>query len=102
LIDTGADVSLEVVSAYDRRHATPGPPLVAANGTQIATFGERLKTIRLGAKSFTWRFVVADVAFSIIGADFLAHHGLMVDLRHQHLVDVETFETIRADAGSRR
>ena len=32
LVDTGADVSLEVASEYDRRHRRRGPPLVATNG----------------------------------------------------------------------
>ena len=29
-----------------------------------------------------WNFVVADVKFPIIGADFLRYYGLLVDVRH--------------------
>ena len=97
LVDTGADVSLEMASAYDRKHARHGAPLVAANGSEIKTYGVRTKTIRLGLRRLMWNFIVADVGFNVIGADFLVQHNLVVDLRHRRLVDAETLECIRAD-----
>ena len=45
-----------------------------------------------------WTFVVADVAFNILGADFLAHHNLLVDMRQRRLVDPTTFECFRMDS----
>ncbi|CAK9810898.1 Transposon Tf2-9 polyprotein [Anthophora plagiata] len=65
-----------------------GYELAAANGTPIATYGTKTLTLNLGLRrDFTWRFVVADVSKPIIGADFLAHFGLLVDIRNQRLID---------------
>ena len=33
-----------------------------------------------GGRRFTWNFLLTDVALPIIGADFLRHFGLLVDL----------------------
>ena len=62
--------------------------LSAANGTVIATYRTITLPLNLGLRrDFTWRFVVADVVKPIIGADFLAHYGLLVDIRNQRLHD---------------
>lgn len=39
---------------------------------------------------YNWIFVVTDVTQAILGADFLTHHNLLVDLRRKRLVDEET------------
>ena len=54
-------------------------------------------SIRIGSKRLTWTFVVADVDFNILGADVLAHHNLLVDMRRRRLVDPTTFECFRTD-----
>ncbi|XP_055903810.1 uncharacterized protein LOC129939715 [Eupeodes corollae] len=38
-------------------------------------------------RDFTWRFVVAEVSKTIIGADFLAFYQLLVDVSHSRLLD---------------
>jgi hypothetical protein len=35
-------------------------------------------------RDFTWRFIIADVTQPIIGADFLSHYGLFVNLRKKN------------------
>jgi Reverse transcriptase (RNA-dependent DNA polymerase) len=45
-------------------------------------------------KLFTWEFVVADVQKRIIGADFLKHHKLIVDLHNRTLRDNSSNESI--------
>ena len=48
-------------------------------------------TVRIGLRrTFRWVFVIADVSHAILGADFLRHFGLMVDLRAQCLRDSST------------
>ena len=96
LIDTGAEISLLPPSDYDRKFRNKGPPLRAANNTDIASFGERTKTLNLGTNSLSWSFRVADVSQPILGADFLCHHGLLVDVRRRRLINAETFETTEA------
>ena len=44
--------------------------------------------------SFTWRFVVADVMCPIIGADFLRHKGLLVDLKNNRLLLLDDLSSV--------
>ena len=46
LVDTGAEISLLPPTDYDRKFRTRGSPLPAANGTDIASFGERTKSLK--------------------------------------------------------
>ena len=87
LIDTGAEVSVFPATGADARCRSPGAPLYAANGTTLRTFGTRSLTLDLGVKRCTWPFVVAAVSRPLVGADFLRHHGLLVDLPHRRLLD---------------
>ena len=91
LVDTGAAVSVIPPSREDRRFPTDHLSLRAANGTPIPTFGTRSLTLNLGLRrTFRWIFVIADVSKPILGADFLHHFGLMVDLQKGRLVDTNT------------
>lgn len=88
LIDTGADVSV----VPHAPHKTGGHPaqlqLFAANGTAIPTFGQRLIKLDLGLRrDFNWPFIIAAVSQPIIGADFLRHFGLLVDIKNGVLID---------------
>ena len=81
LVDSGAEVSILTPSQYDRKWRRSGVTLSAANGADIASFGTRYSTLRLGSKEYSWNFTVADVNVPILGADFLAEAGLLVDLK---------------------
>lgn len=91
LIDTGADVSILPASFKLRLKPSDSYTLFAANGTPIRTYGKRLLTLNLGLRrQFEWEFLVADVTKPIIGADLLAHYGLLVDIKNKKLIDGET------------
>lgn len=63
--------------------------LQAANSSAIRTYGRRKLTLDLNLRrDFTWPFIVADVHHAIIGADFLEHFGLLVDVKHRRLVNL--------------
>ncbi|XP_076299903.1 uncharacterized protein LOC143218556 [Lasioglossum baleicum] len=65
--------------------------MFATNGSIISTYGVRTINLDLGLRrAFQWRFVVADVSKPIIGADFLSHYGLLVDLKNHRLLDLLT------------
>jgi hypothetical protein len=73
---------------YPERKDRVNYKLLAANNTTIATYGWISLSLDLGLRrDFTWRFMVADVQEPIIGADFLAHFGLLVDCRNRRLLD---------------
>ena len=90
LIDTGAEVS--VIPPRADEPTTPTPQrLRAANGTTIATYGQKSLTLNLGLRrTFRWVFLVAAVPFPIIGMDFLQNFDLAIDPKRQRLVDCET------------
>lgn len=91
LIDTGADVSILPASFKLKLKQPDSYTLFAANGTPIRTYGKRLITINLGLRrQFEWEFLVADVTKPIIGADLLAHYGLLVDIKNKKLIDETT------------
>ena len=69
--------------------------LQAANRSTITTFGERSLTLDLGLRrTCRWVFVIADVQQPIIGADFLRHFNLLVDMRLCRLLDSMTKVTV--------
>ncbi|GFX34118.1 retrovirus-related Pol polyprotein from transposon 17.6 [Trichonephila clavipes] len=54
-------------------------------------YGMVRKELNLGLRRpFIWTFIIADVSSPIIGADFLKHFNLLIDLKKKRLVDVET------------
>eukprot|EP00795_Rhopilema_esculentum_P017874 gene17874-biopygen608 len=47
-----------------------------------------------------WIFIIADIPTPILGADFLAHYGLKVDVRNRTLIDTTTSLSIRGISSS--
>ena len=91
LVDTGAQVSIIPPSRAERSAGKGSFRLQAINGSEIATFGIRSLTLDIGLRrSFQWVFVIADIPQPILGANFLYHFGLLVDLRHSKLGDSTT------------
>ncbi|BHF73832.1 hypothetical protein SprV_0401691600 [Sparganum proliferum] len=90
LVDTSAEIS--VIPPPRRHHLKPSQfSLQAANCTTINTYGQRSLTLDIGLRRrFQWVFVQADVKSPIIGADFLTHFSLAVDLKHRKLSDTTT------------
>ena len=96
LVDTGAQVSVIPPSPTDRHNRDSNLTLEAVNGTPIRTFGTRSLTLNLGLRrTFRWVFIIADTASPILGADFLRHYQLLVDLTNYRLVDTTTSLVVR-------
>lgn len=88
LIDTGADISVLPPTSTDRKNIPSVFNLIAANNTNIQTYGQLNITVSLGLRRlFPWTFIIADVAKSIIVADFLSHNGLLIDLNGRVPID---------------
>ena len=88
LVDSGSDVScLPAPKAV--KNLQPDPlQLFAANNSKILTYGSKLLNIDLGLRrNFNWKFLIATVPIAIIGADFLEHFGLLIDLKRHKLID---------------
>ncbi|XP_051993051.1 LOW QUALITY PROTEIN: uncharacterized protein K02A2.6-like [Xyrauchen texanus] len=93
LCDTGAQRSVLPASRLDMVTDSHGPPMEAANGSPIRTYGTRYIELRLGGQHFGWNFVTAKVAIPLLGADFLCAHGLLVDVKNRRLIDAVTFSS---------
>lgn len=88
LVDTGSDLCVFPRSLLCDRRVRTNYVLSAANGSVIHTYGYANLSLDFGLRrSFSWRFVVADVTKPIIGVDFLNHYGLIVDCRNKKLID---------------
>lgn len=92
LVDTGANVSVIPVPKrpYTNR-VCDNYNLYAANGSVIRTYGTKNLELNLKLRrSFTWNFILADVKQPILGADFLSHYKLLVDVNRRKLIDSVT------------
>lgn len=91
LIDSGSEISVLPPMCKSQKGGTMNFALFAANNSKIPAYGFINKQIDLGLrKSFLWTFVTADVTSPIIGADFLKHFNLLIDLKNQRLIDANT------------
>ena len=91
LIDTRAAVSVFPATPQELASLAPGKGVLqAANGTPILTFGHRVISFVVAGTRHTWRFIVAKVSRPLIGADFLRHSGLLVDVRRRRLIQPDT------------
>ena len=103
LIDTGAAVSVLPKSCANGILDADSLPLVAANNSTIHTYGNCKRVVDVGLKrEYPWTFIVADVQQPIIGADFLIHYNLLVDLRSLCLRDMRTGLAIAASLSSNK
>lgn len=85
LVDTGAEDSIIPAQRSDRT-TPPTSYLQAANGSRIPV--HKSWSLNLGLRRvFRWVFLVADVRHALVGTDFLNHHGLLVDVKSQRLLD---------------
>ena len=83
MVDTGAQISVLPpcqVPPGCKIDATTAPLLTAANGSSVPTQGYVDYAVELSSRRLPWRFLVADVTSPILGADFLAHYQLTVDV----------------------
>ncbi len=89
----GAEVSVIPASLIEKRTNPTGRPLSPANGTPIPTYGTRTISLHIAGCLYQWPCIIAAVSRLLLGADFLRHHSLLVDVRGQQLVHARTFAT---------
>lgn len=97
MVDTGASCSVFPRDTNTYKAADTSFTLYAANNTKIPTYGTRRISVDLGLRRvFPWTFVVAEVTRPILGADFLEHFSLLVDIKNKKLIDSLTTCSINA------
>ena len=103
LRDTGAAVSVLPQSCANRTADTDSLPLVAANNSTITTYGrptcKRIVDVGLN-REYSLTFIVANFKQAILGADFLKHYNVLVNLQGGCLRDMRTGLAIHATLSS--
>ena len=94
LVDTGAQVSVIPARKPDIHSGPAEFNLKAANGSSIRTFGNRTVPLKFNSHRYEWQFIIADVSQPLLGADFLCHYGLLVDVRNQRLLDTASLTSM--------
>ena len=100
LVDTGAFRSILPPSRDNTSIHPSSSQLVAANGTWYmvqwynGTYGEQEVSIRLSGRTYSWTFIIADVRHPLLGADFLSHFNLVVDVARHRLLDTDSFTSV--------
>ena len=93
LVDTGSAVSIlpRARSFIPLSFLSPAPGITLrdAQGNTISNIGKctlpfSIKSLR---RSFSWSFLLADVVTPILGADFLSHHKLIIDMGRRSILD---------------
>ncbi len=92
-MDTGASYSIFPHTSMD---PATGPLLKGPGGQNIPCWGERQVVVIFSGRQFQWSFLLAQVDFAILGADFLKHFGLVVDLQAGRLLDTVTLQCFLA------
>lgn len=91
LIDTGGDISIIPRDTFSDFKKDTDVTLSAVNGSPIPTFGKKLLKVNLRLRrDFPFVFTVAQIDRPIIGADFLSHFGLTIDLKNKRIIDSVT------------
>ncbi|XP_056106413.1 uncharacterized protein LOC130084911 [Rhinichthys klamathensis goyatoka] len=99
LVDSGAQRSILPAKPVDTMAGGHGPPMDAANGTPIRTYGTRYVEVCFGGRRFGWDFVMAAVSTSLLGADFLCAYRLLVDVTNHRLIDALSFASYPCTLG---
>ena len=66
----------------------------------VSCNGERLIPLRFGSTSYEWSFQLAPVTVPILGANFLRHFRLLVDMAGQRVLDASTLLTVGSNAAT--
>ncbi|GFW59948.1 hypothetical protein TNCV_4864031 [Trichonephila clavipes] len=80
--DSGSEICVIPPSPTMNKSPQSNFSLFAANNTKIPAYGMVRKELNLGLRRpFIWTFIIADVSSPIIGANFLKHFNLLIDLK---------------------
>ena len=88
LIDSGASVS--VFPDPGSSGEDSGVKLLTADGFSLSCSGSRVIPLRFGKYRFEWPFQLAPVAIPILGADFLKHYNLLLDVSNQRVFSADS------------
>ena len=91
LVDTGTACSIWPLKLLTEKPPVSPITLQALNHSPIPTYSQISRSLDLELqRDFTWVFTVADLAYPILGSDFLHYFNLLVDMCKRRLIDANT------------
>eukprot|EP00106_Octopus_bimaculoides_P005720 XP_014773162.1 PREDICTED: uncharacterized protein LOC106871292 [Octopus bimaculoides] len=91
MVDTGSCCSIWPLRLTVDKPRRSAIVLHAVDSSPIPTFGQLSLRLDIGlCRDFQWVFVIADIPHPVLGADFLNHFQLLVDVQRRRLVDDST------------
>ncbi|GFU12164.1 uncharacterized protein TNCV_1440731 [Trichonephila clavipes] len=98
LIDSGSEICVIPHSPTMNKSPQSNFSLFAANNTKIPAYGMVRKGLNLGLRRpFIWTFIIADVSSPIIGADFLKHFNLLIDLKKKKKATPKLYDAVKVE-----
>ncbi|XP_068220029.1 uncharacterized protein [Palaemon carinicauda] len=94
LVDAGTCCSLLPRPLSMTQHSQSKPAdivLVSTNGSVIPTQGYETLSLSFGSAKYHWKFLVVDVPLPNLGANFLSHFHLLVDVAYLLLVNADSY-----------
>ena len=95
LVDSGASIS---VFLGPRLSSDVGVCLLTADGSPMICSTSHLIPLHFscgsGSRVYTWNFQLAPVSILLLGADFLQHFNLLVDIKYRKLVHADCPEDV--------
>ena len=83
LVDLGSAFS---ILPHKSSAGSTRPRLMTADGKPLHCWGSCTCTVCTRRRQFSWTFLLAPVAFPILGSDFLSNFSLLVDISNKRLV----------------
>ncbi|VUZ40553.1 unnamed protein product [Hymenolepis diminuta] len=88
IVDSGNALSFIQPTLCEWRKVKPTQCLGYLKVRKLIVYGLKDLVVDLGLKRvFQWKFVIANINFPVIGADFLTYFGLVVDFGRRKLVE---------------
>ena len=76
----------------------PTPPILTADGSPMVCSGTKINPLPFScgkdSKVYTWTFQLAPVSVPLLGADFLEHFNLLVDIKGRKVVHAQCPESV--------
>ena len=95
LVDSGASVS---VFPGPKSTSSDKVRLLTADGSLMICSGTKIIPLQFsccsGSKVYTWTFQLAPVSVPLLGADFLEHFNLFVDIKGRKVVHIQCSEDV--------
>ena len=81
MVDTGSACSIWPLCLVSDKLKKSDISLHAVNLSTIDTYGQISLTLNFGLRrNFLWIFIIADLPYPILGADFMDNFNLLVDV----------------------